>query len=95
MVDIDTRISLHGGDLTVQRSQDCTAIAEYAKDRQREGNHGTNEMKLAASIPYVMVEKYINDNGITFAEFMANQDHIKRVCNDPAMSHFRIWPGRV
>ena len=94
-LDIGTKISLVGSDMVVERSQDCTPIAEYAKQRQRDGDFGSSEMRLAASIPYVMVEKYINDHGILFSEFMSNQEHIKRVCNDPAMAHFRIWPGRI
>lgn len=94
-LDIGTSITLEDGAMIVGRSQDCTPIAEYAKARQNEGHHGSKDMRLAASIPFVMVEKYCNDTGIEFSEFMGNQEHIRRVCNDPAMAHFRIWPGRI
>ena len=94
-LDLDTKISLQDGALTVNRSQDCTPIAEYAKARQNEGHHGSKDMRLAASIPFVMIEKYCNDNGVLFHEFMGNEEHIRRVCNDPVNAHFRIWPGRI
>ena len=94
-LDLQTKIAMQDGQMFVGRSQDCTAIAEYAKSRQREGHHGSSEMRFAASLPYVIVEKYCNDNHITFAEFMGNREHIKRICNDPDNAAFRIWPGRL
>lgn len=94
-LDLETRFHLHDGKMTVQRTQDCTPIAEYAKARSNEGYHGSADMKLAASIPFVMVEAYCNQNGIEFRDFMNSQEHKKRLLNDPTLSHFRIWPGRV
>ena len=94
-LDIGTKFHLHDGAMTVQRSQDCTPIAEEAKRMQRHGFHGSSDMKLAAKLPYVIVEKYCNDNKIEFSEFMQNKEHIRRVLNDPSLSAFRIWPGRV
>lgn len=94
-LDLDTKFHFHDGNMTVQRSQDCTPIAERTKAMHNAGEHGTSDMKLAASLPFVMVEKYCNDNDIEFAEFMRNKEHIKRMLNDPALSHFRVWKGRV
>lgn len=81
------------GDLVSITSQDCTPIAEHAKALHNEGHHGTKDMKLAAKLPLVMVEKYCNDNGITFQQFMTDRAHIKRLAQDPAMAHFRVWKG--
>lgn len=92
---IGTQVLLQDGALIVNRYQDCTPIAEFCKAAHKEGLHGSSEFRHAAKIPDVMVEKYCNDNNITFAEFMQNKEHIRRVLNDPAMAHFRIWPGRV
>lgn len=94
-LDLDTKFHFHDGAMTVQRSQDCTPIAEFAKRAHNEGRTGSGEMKHAAKIPYVMIEKYCNDHHILFSEFMANREHMKRVLNDPAMAHFRIWKGQV
>lgn len=94
-LDIGTKFHLHDGAMTVERSQDCTPIAEYAKRLQSHGLHGSSEMRHAATIPYVIIEKYCNDHGILFSEFMQNKVHLRRVLNDPSLSAFRIWPGKV
>lgn len=94
-LDIGTKITLHDGAMTVERSQDCTPIVEHTKALNREGFHGTSEMKHAAKIPYIIIERYCNDHNILFSEFMQNKEHMKRVLNDPALAAFRIWPGRV
>lgn len=81
--------------LYVGRSQDCTTIAEYAKALHNEGHHGSSDMKHAAKIPLVIVEKYCNERGITFEEFMAGDKHIKAVVENPDNKLFRIWPGKL
>lgn len=83
------------GSMTTGTQQDCGAILDYAKERHNSGQHGSAELKLAASIPHVIVEKYCNDHGIEFREFMQSQAHKKRLLNDPDLSYFRIWKGVV
>lgn len=94
-LDIGTRYHFHGDEMTVQRTQDCDPIAEWAKRQQAEGVHGSSDMKLAARIPNVMIEKYCNDKNLTYSEVMGNPHHMRAIVNDPALSAFRIWPGRV
>lgn len=94
-LDIGTKTSLVEGSLVVERFQDCTPILEHARALHNEGHHGSKEMKHAASLPFVVVEKYCNDHRITFQEFMSNREHIKRMLNDPSLKAFRIWPGAV
>jgi hypothetical protein len=81
--------------MVTQRTQDCTSIAEHAKALQNEGMQGSNEFRHAAKIPLVFVEAYCNQNNILFSEFMENKEHIKRLVNDPALAHFRIWKGKL
>ena len=81
--------------LYVYREQDVEPILEEAKRRHNEGLQGSKEYKHAMSIPNVLVEKYCQMHGITFAEFMGNEQHIRRMLSDPDLSHFRIWKGRV
>ena len=95
MSQILTKVDMVGDDLVVTSSQQCTPIAEFAKAMHNEGFHGSGEMKFAANIPDIFIEKYCQDNGITFGEWMSNQDHIRRMLNDPALAHFRIWKGKV
>lgn len=95
MSEMHTQIHVKDGQMVVSQTQDCTAIAEWAKAQHNAGFVGSSEMRHAARIPDVFVEKYINDHNITFAEFMNNKEHIRRVLNDPAMAHFRVWKGRI
>lgn len=92
---VQTVIALQDGDLVTGTVQDCTPIAERTKALHNEGMHGSGDMRHAASLPFVLVERYCNDRGISFEDFMRGKEHIKAMLNDPALSHFRIWPGRV
>jgi len=92
---VHTRIHVHGALITFERIQDCTPIVDYAKARHNEGFHGSSEMRHAACIPDVIIERYCNEQNITFHEFMANEDHIRRLVNNPDNAAFRIWPGRI
>ena len=93
---VSTLVKLNNdGSLTTGTFQDCTPILENAQALHNAGNHGSSEMKHAARIPVVIIEKYCNDNGILYSEFMNSQDHQKRMLNDPALSYFRIWRGAV
>ena len=92
---VSTRFHFDDGKMITQRTQDCTPIAERAKALHNEGLHGSSDFKHAASIPAVIVESYCNQHNIDFAEFMGNKEHIKRLCNDPTFSQFRVWPGRL
>jgi hypothetical protein len=92
---IATKYAEADGLLVVERVQDCTAILEDATRRRLEGIHGDKEMRHAASIPRVIVEKYMNDRGIDFAEFLRDPVHAKALLQDPALAGFRVWEGRV
>lgn len=92
---VQTLMHEEGGQTVFKRVQDCDPIMELAKSLHNEGHHGSGEMKHAAKLPKVLVEAYCNLNGITFREFMTGEEHIRRMCNDPALSAFRIWPGKV
>ena len=77
-------------------TQDCDPIAEYTKAMHNAGFTGpSSDMKLAASVPFVLVEKYLNDNHLTMAEFARDSTHKKRLLEDPALAHFRVWKGRL
>ena len=90
-----TVVALEDGNLITGMVQDCNAIAEHAKARSNEGFHGSKDMRLAASIPLVMVEKYLHDNHLTMAEFSQSPVHLKRMVQDPALAHFRVWQGAL
>lgn len=93
--DLQTRLSVEDDRLIVTATQDCTPIAEHCKALHNAGVYGSSEMRHAAEIPKVMVEKYCNDHGVTFEQFMNEPVHIRRFCNDPDNKMFRIWPGAI
>jgi hypothetical protein len=59
------------------------------------GLTGSHEMKHAAKIPKVIVQEYLKRADISMHEFMANDEHISRLLNDPSFSSYRIWQGKV
>jgi hypothetical protein len=92
---VQTLMHEEDGKTIFERVQDCEPIMEAAKALHNQGLHGSSEMRHAAKIPAVIVERYCNDNGITFREFLNGQDHIRRILTDPSLSHFRIWKGAL
>lgn len=95
MSEMQTKVHVHDGKVTFESIQDCTPIAEQTMRLHNEGAVGSSEMKHAARIPHIIVEQYCHRNNILFSEFMGNKDHIKAVLNDPSLSAFRVWKGRV
>lgn len=92
--DVKTQFISNDNASGVLRSQDCTAIAEYAKSQHNAGFTGTSEVKHAARLPLIIVEQYCNDKGVTYEEFIKNPVHIKRCVTDPKNDAFRIWKGK-
>lgn len=85
---------IHDGDgvrdLLYADMSELHAVADYCKARRNEGLTGTKDMPVLAEFPSEIVEKYINDTGITFEEWMQNPAHVRRMLRDPALSYFRI-----
>lgn len=90
---VQTKVHVKDGDMVLERVQDCVPIAEYAKARHNEGLFGSKDMRLAASIPNVIIERYCNDNNLLYSEVMGNPVHMRRIVKDPANAHFRVWKG--
>jgi hypothetical protein len=89
-VDSDHIASIHEA-----RMDDLKAVADHCGRLRSIGDTGSKDMKLAASVPAFFVQKYLNDNGISFREFMKDEAHIQRFLADPALAHFRVWQGRL
>lgn len=93
---VKTIVALNNdGSLTTGTVQDCEPILEHTKAMHNEGLHGSSDMRLAASIPLVVVEKWCNDNHVSYEELGRSAELKKRMLNDPALGLFRIWKGRV
>lgn len=74
---------------------DLQMVADHCAALRGVGATGSSEMKHVATVPAIIVQKYINEHGITFAEFMREPKHADRLLADPALSGFRVWTGRV
>jgi hypothetical protein len=84
-----------GDEKHIIREQYVGDIRERCISMQNEGLVGQPDVKYAASIPLVVVEHYCKRHNITMGEWTKNREHIKAMLNDPALSDFRIWKGRV
>ena len=54
----------HSDGFTIERVQDCEPILDRNKALQNERPNRLAELRLAASIPLVVVEKWMNEEGI-------------------------------
>lgn len=93
--DMKTSFHVHGEDIIIAQSQDCTPIAEWANTQRQSGELGSSDMRHAARIPNVIIEKYMNENRVSFHEVMNNPAHMRRIVNNPDNAAFRIWKGVV
>ena len=64
MIDVDGGVR----DLLYADMGKLHAIADHCKAMHNEGLTGSRDMPKLAEFPAELVEKYINDAGITFAE---------------------------
>lgn len=74
---------------------DLHAVADHCKALQSAGLTGDRDMRALMTVPAIIVQKYMNENGVSYGEFIRNPEHAKRMMNDPALSAFRIHRGRV
>jgi hypothetical protein len=94
---VQTWMAEEDGQTIIKRSQDCTAILEQCHELRATGagTSTTGDGHWAGRIPAAEVEKYINEHGITFREFIGNPVHVQRYLNDPDHKLLRIWTGRL
>ena len=87
--------SEHFAGIHEERMDNLRAVADHCAGLRGMGATGSKDMKHVARVPEIIVMKYINDNGITWAEFMRDPKHADRMLADPALQAFRVWEGRV
>lgn len=83
------------GNVIHEIKQDVEPLLEMCSNLRSVGAVGSSEMRLAARFPDVAVRGYCNQKGITLEEFNADRKHIRAMLNDPDLSKFRVWQGRV
>lgn len=91
MSDIVSEFKVDSGGFGVKLTQDVEPILQEV-ERYRQANPRKRKgFYKKASFPMVLVKAYMFDKGITFEEFVNNEEHIKNMYNDPALSRFRTY----
>lgn len=92
---VTTQLTEEDGQIIVSRSQDVSAILDFAKAAHNEGKTGRDGGRYVATIPPVVIEHYCNTKGITFKQWVSDPEVRRRFLNDPDYSYLRIWKGKV
>jgi hypothetical protein len=92
--DVTSYMAHEDGKLITGTIQDCTPILAEAQELHRTGQVGSSEMRHVAKLPVSLVETYCNQHGITFADWLKDPAHARRMTQDPDLSGFRIWDGK-
>lgn len=90
-----TRVWVEDGKLVSGTRQDPTPINEHAQALHNIGEHGSSDMRLAARVSFVDLERWLNAQGVTWAEFTQSEELKRRFLNDSNREFPRIWTGRV
>lgn len=83
------------GNVIHEIKQDVEPHLQYCADLRSAGLTGSREMRFAAHFPDAIVRNYCNQKGIDLEEFNRDRVHIRNLLQDPALSKFRIWEGRI
>jgi hypothetical protein len=70
-----TNYAVEDGKVIVNRQQDIQHILDFNKERNIEGHNRKSDMRLAGSIPFVVVEMWLKESGAKlgsqeFAEYV-------------------------
>jgi hypothetical protein len=81
--------------VTINRSEDVEPLLNRLASQRAEGYTGSADMKFVGTIPNIIVEKYLNEKGVSMQDFINDDIHIMRIMNDPEYKHLRVWQGRM
>lgn len=90
-----TGIWMDGDNVIQRQTENVESVLEHVKDLRSANEVGSGEMWHVAKLPRSAIMNYCHSAGITFSEFMRNDEHLGRMLNDPALAGFRIHQGRV
>jgi hypothetical protein len=83
------------GDVTVERRFDIQPIIEDIQTLKSVSDGKGKNFWHIGKIPMGIIEKYMQEWGITFADFMKDPTHGRRILTDPNYSKFRIYEGNI
>lgn len=82
-------------DIATETLDNLRVVSDHCQRLRSSGLTGDADMKVLAHVPGFMIEKWCNDHGVTFAEFMRDRAIQAKMLNDPDMRAFRVYEGRV
>lgn len=82
-------------DITRETLPNLHAVADHCQRLRSAGLTGEKNIRTLGIVPAFLVEKWINDRGIAFTEFMRNPEIQTQMLNDPALAAFRVHEGAV
>ena len=98
MSDIRTEWYLHDGDLTVKRTQDVQDIIDWNKYLQGESQKFAGTFRHIGTIPNVIIEKWMNEEGAPNILAMGNDEFghfVRKKLRDPDNAAFRTTNLRI
>ena len=60
---VQTRYFDEDGKIIIQRTQDVQRILDFNKERNIDGHNRKSDMRLAGSIPFVVIEQWERESG--------------------------------
>ena len=92
---VEDNYRVHAEDIEVSRTAYVKPVLDYCAALREAKEYGKNDFKLKAIIPPIFVDHYCKINKVPYREFIQNSEHIKRMCNSPELSLFRVSPGKL
>lgn len=87
---LNTQYAVEDDKVVVSRQQDIQRIIDFNKERNIDGHNRKSDMRLAGSIPFIVVEMWLNESGLKlgsleFAEYVKKKlmsgDYSKFIAN--------------
>lgn len=83
------------GGFVVVRTERFDGLLDHLAERRAIKDYGPKDTPCLMELPALIIEQYCKEAGITWADWWADNTHLKRMANDPALSAFRVKPGKV
>jgi hypothetical protein len=82
-------------DYAVKSVDELKQLADACKQQREAGLTGDSDMKVLAHVDGFLIEKWCNERGVTFYQFMRDLDMQNAFLNSPEIQPFRVYKGRV
>lgn len=87
--------SLHEAHVYEARVDDLREVADHAQNMANAGLQGSKDMWYAATVPAFIIQKFCNEKGIAWKEFMRNQSIQTYFLNSDYAAPFRVHKGII